>query len=347
MKVLFAPDWREGSPYQRLLADALATEGVEVEYPHGTHRLLPLYRLACTQRTDLFHLHWPEAYWQWGPKWYFGSRRWRYPLDVTLASLQQPFVYTAHNLWPHNEPHTLRMRALVAATLARADLIFAHSDAAKAELVREFGAEPNRCVVIPHGDLSPALPPPVVPSQARRALGLDSAAPVALMFGRIEPYKGIEEIVDWWKAHHPEAKLVIVGEAYRESYARELAAHIGSSTDILLNPHAVSDAELSLWLSAASVCLFNYRQIFTSGAASMARSRGVPLLMPRRLTAVDLAEPTSYVQRFEGQDDFIIALNRALALPADFDTAASWRESISWPRIARITAESYRRLLTR
>ncbi len=35
LEVVFAPDWRGGVPYQRLLA---------------------------AQRCDLLHLHWPEAY---------------------------------------------------------------------------------------------------------------------------------------------------------------------------------------------------------------------------------------------------------------------------------------------
>ena len=72
IEVVFAPDWREGVPYQRLLADALANHGVHVSFLGNYRRVLPLRRLMQDRRCDLLHLHWPEAYypvkgdaWDW------------------------------------------------------------------------------------------------------------------------------------------------------------------------------------------------------------------------------------------------------------------------------------------
>ena len=63
MRVLFAPDWRGGVPYQRLLADALAKRNVDVVFPNGYKRILPLSRgLDAAGPCDILHLHWPEAY---------------------------------------------------------------------------------------------------------------------------------------------------------------------------------------------------------------------------------------------------------------------------------------------
>ena len=66
MNVLFAPDWRDGVPYQRLLAEALEQHGVRVSFLRDYKRGLPLARLvrerARQEPVDVLHLHWPEAY---------------------------------------------------------------------------------------------------------------------------------------------------------------------------------------------------------------------------------------------------------------------------------------------
>lgn len=346
MKVLFAPDWRQGVPYQRLLAEALANCDVHVEFPQGTRRVLPLYRMVRDQHCDVLHLHWPEAYWTERGGRLDPFRPLRHPVDLQLARLHQPIVYTAHNLWPHNVHHTPPIRTAVQATLRLADRIFVHSQGALEELGRTFAVDPARCAVIPHGDLSIDLGPPSTPAEARAALKIATNRPLALLFGRVEPYKGIEEVVTWWKEHRPDVQLAIVGEPYCPEYGDALAQHIGEDNGILWHPQRVTEAELGLLLSAASVCVFNYRQIFTSGAASLARSWGVPILLPARLTTIDLSEPSPFVVRFqEMQEDFADKLRQALAVRPDYAAAQAWREQISWTTIARQCTEQYHKVL--
>src|SRR3954452_24954017 len=59
IRILFAPDWREGVAYQDLLAGELAQLGTEVEFASGYRRVLPLARSARQFRPDVLHLHWP------------------------------------------------------------------------------------------------------------------------------------------------------------------------------------------------------------------------------------------------------------------------------------------------
>ena len=44
---VFAPDWRDGVPYQRLLAEALIDHGVSVDFLSGYKRGMPLTRLLA------------------------------------------------------------------------------------------------------------------------------------------------------------------------------------------------------------------------------------------------------------------------------------------------------------
>jgi len=81
MNVLFAPDWRQGVPYQSLLADALVAVGVHVDFLSDYKRVFPLTRLLQQHPADLLHLHWPEAYYPRKRDWWDGFRRARFVPD--------------------------------------------------------------------------------------------------------------------------------------------------------------------------------------------------------------------------------------------------------------------------
>jgi hypothetical protein len=112
---------------------------------------------------------------------------------------------------------------------------------------------------------------------------------------------------------------------------------------VRLELRRLAEPELAAWLSAADCVLFNYQTILTSGAACLTRSLGIPLLLPRSATTVDLSEPDERVARFDGLDDrFSKTLSGLCAKSTDFASAAQWRNCCSWDRIAEATAAIYR-----
>jgi glycosyltransferase involved in cell wall biosynthesis len=174
-------------------------------------------------------------------------------------------------------------------------------------------------------------------------LGLGSGK-IALVFGTVEPYKGLEEIIAWWQQAQPDVKLAIVGKPMSAEYGSQLELQISDfNKDIIYHFDWLSNELLRLWLSAADVTIFNYREIFTSGAANLARSFGIPIVLPRRLDTVVLGEPNPYVRRFTNfATDFAEQLAAALAMRPDFAAASSWRAACSWDTVARLTANGYR-----
>ena len=347
IEVIFAPDWREGVPYQRLLADALPPHDVRVTFLENYKRVFPLRRLMRERRCDVLHLHWPEAYypvkhdaWDW-------FRRARFAFDLAGATRHCALATTAHNLHAHNRSNESFATFNTRTAHRHAGVVFAHSEIANLRLIKTFDL-PSNCVrVIPHGDLSVTLGPPVSKTDARRALGLDDAK-VALLFGAIEPYKGQEEIVAWWKAARPDVTLAIVGNPITSEYRAHIETMIADAPRIVARFGWLPDEQLRLWLCASDVTMFNYRQIFTSGAANLARSWGVPIVLPARLDTVVLDEPSPSVHRFQSfETDFADSLHRALQVAPDFSAAASWRAARSWDTVARLTAEGYRMALDR
>jgi glycosyltransferase involved in cell wall biosynthesis len=345
MKVLFAPDWRQGVPYQRLLAEALAAREVNVSFLSHYKRLLPLARMVHATHCDIFHLHWPEAYYPQMRDRLDMLRRARFSVDLLLGTWHMPYVLTAHNLCEHNQHHLAFARLNYATAYRRANLVFAHSAASRARLEEVYGVDPAKVRIVPHGDLSVAMPPPVPRAEARAQLSLPDG-PICLMFGAVEPYKGQEEVLAYWNEARPGVHLLIVGKPKSSEYCETIRRAADGVANVTLRLQWLSDPELGTYLSAADCALFNYRTIFTSGAASLARSRGLPILLPTRLDTVDLAEPDPRVIRFEALDNrFPDKLAAALSIASDFNSAEKWREQISWARVADLTVAGYREVL--
>jgi hypothetical protein len=76
----------------------------------------------------------------------------------------------------------------------------------------------------------------------------------------------------------------------------------------------------------------------------MARSFGLPLLLPARIETVDLGEPDPRVFRFQN-DTFIETLHHALSVAPDYSAAAGWRKQTAWETVAAQTAHVYERAL--
>jgi hypothetical protein len=347
MRVLFAPDWRAGIQYQKLLAEALKQHGVEVSFLSDYRRGLPLFRGTRAKAPDLIHIHWPEAYFsQRGDAW-DRLRVARYPLDFWLTAHYCPIVLTAHNLLPHDRGNEDGVFRNARYTGQKSQAVFVHSDGAR-QLIRErFMLSDDRIHTIPFGDHSVTLGMPLPRAKARAQLQLPIHEKVCLVFGTISPYKGSDELVRFWAENCVPYRLVVVGPIVSEAFANRLyeLAQGRATIELHLLDEWLDDAALRVWLSASDCSIFNYREIFTSGAAALARSFGLPLLIPRRLATADLDEPHSHVFRFDAlHNDFSTQLERAVATPCDYAIAREWRQKTCWERIAESTALVYRNI---
>jgi len=342
MKVLFAPDWRKGIPYQELLAQALGKLGSEVEFLSEYRRVLPFARGTAAHPSDLIHLHWPEAYFDPRQDGLDLLRRARFRLDLLLGTRSVPLVATAHNLFPHDRSDQWFVRANIRAVLVRAKRIMVHSAGSIPLLESTFGIAGEKCRVIPQGNLSVGFPPPLPVNEAAQILGITK--PIGLMFGLVKPYKGIEGMIEHWRIKQPDAVLAIVGKAESAEYGEKLKALASGVPNIITRFEFLPTEQLHLWLSAARCVIFNYASIFNSGGAWLARSFGIPILLPVRATTVDLDEPHPLVIRFE-EDSFERSFIQALAKQPDFQMGAEWRARTSWENVAKVTLQVYQEVL--
>lgn len=343
LKVLVAPDYRHLAPYQTLLGDALRPLGVESEYYGGTRRGLPLTRAVWDRNLDLVHLHWIEQLVH--GKQRSVLRRLRLVPDMRFAARRTPFVYTAHDLFPTGWPETALNRWLVHGVLHSSAALIVHSAGAREIVCDAFGFPPERCALIPHGDQTPTYGPPMSRREARNRLGLGEGK-YCMAFGTLQANKGVAQLVEWWARTRPAGTLLVVGNVYDQPMARRMEQLVAEGANIELHFGFQADSQVNAWFSAVDCVVTNYQTIFTSGVACLARSWGVPILLPSRLTTIDLLEPDPAVIRYtELEVDFEEYLHRAYATPPDYERGTAWRAATSWDTVASRTVEIYRRVL--
>src|SRR5262249_1814160 len=153
-------------------------------------RILPLSRLLSRQSCDVLHLHWPEAYYPRKGDAFDWFRRARFHFDLSGAAKRCVLVATAHNFVVHNRGDEPFAERNVRCVHQKAKVIFTHSDRAKQRLVEHLYVPAEKVRVCPHGDLSVVFDPPLSTAKARCELGL-GAEKIALIFGTVEPYKGL------------------------------------------------------------------------------------------------------------------------------------------------------------
>ncbi|MCG8457241.1 MAG: glycosyltransferase family 4 protein, partial [Holophagales bacterium] len=199
---------------------------------------------------------------------------------------------TAHVVTPH-EKMPLE-RAIFGRIYRLAHLVVAHSQVDRGRLESELGVDPARIEVIPHGDYGffaherraeSGAGPSGDSVTARRQLGLEPGEEVALFFGYIREYKGLDVLLAAWeavRAERPSSRLLIAGDPARLAPARrrelEAEAHrLGA----LCHFGYIPFADVERYFTAADVLVMPYRRISQSGVLYLALSLGVPVLATR------------------------------------------------------------------
>ncbi|MEK7121675.1 MAG: glycosyltransferase family 4 protein, partial [Patescibacteria group bacterium] len=110
-------------------------------------------------------------------------------LLLFLAKLQKPVVTTFHTVLPAPDE---RMRTIVAAITKYSKGIIVMTHSSKEILKRDYGLDPDRIAVIPHGIHHV---PYVTSERAKSSLGI-SGKMVLSTFGFLGPGKGVEYVID-------------------------------------------------------------------------------------------------------------------------------------------------------
>lgn len=177
-------------------------------------------------------------------------------------------VYTVHNALPldvgGNFTETYRK------VYRLPDALICHNQSTRARLVEEFGVEPQRIWLIPHG---PMFHDSQVWTKegARARLGYSPDQCVVLWQGIVMPYKGLDFLLDAWskvQSSGLNCRLVIAGTG-EERWLRgvdEKVRALGIEASVQLDLRFLPVEDVSLHYQAADIVVYPYKEISTSGA---------------------------------------------------------------------------------
>lgn len=199
-----------------------------------------------------------------------------------LRRLRRSLVFTAHVVTPHER--VAFQDAIYRRIHGSADLIVAHSEVDRNRLLGEFSIAPEKLEVIPHGEYGffERHGEPLDRNAARREIGVGSHDEVALFFGYIRDYKGLDVLLEAWPtvaAARPAARLVVAGDPVQLSPSRRRdleawAIRVGAVCRFDYIPFD----EVTRYFAAADVLVMPYRRISQSGVLFLGLSLGLPVV---------------------------------------------------------------------
>lgn len=141
-----------------------------------------------------------------------------------------------------------------------------------------------RVVALPDGS-APPDPPTADAQAARQRLGVEDGRRVVLLFGSLDPRKGVSELLEACRqlpdALARRACLVLAGQASdRAALAEAVAAARGALQVVYLDGFVPDATVADLFGAAALVALPYQRHVGSSGIAIRAAAAGVPVLGP-------------------------------------------------------------------
>jgi glycosyltransferase involved in cell wall biosynthesis len=355
-------------PYDRALAGAIASRGVEVELLTSRFLHGPVPDAEGYEATEFFYRRSAERGLDAGLRLPFklvehlgDMRRLRSALDCDIVHYQwltvprldrhllppkRPRVITAHYI-----PEDDRLLARDGRLYREMDAVIAHSRKGARRLVEVAGVPEGTVHVIPHGalDYLTALPDEApLPHELEGARG-----PVVLFFGLIRPYKGLDLLIEAM-AEVPGAELWVVGNSRvseQELSRLRVAAAALPGGDRWVT-RFVDDREIPAIMRRADVLVLPYREAEQSGVLYAGLAFGKAIVATavggfgevaadhRAVSLVppgDAAAMAQALNRLVGDDSARDSLGRRAA-----EAASS---AYSWDEIAASTIDLYGSLL--
>lgn len=278
----FSPDYRHTNPFQRMLYAGLEAQGVllPVDDPR---ELLTAPRLVGRPR--VFNLQWTATI--LGPArsedeaWGRAEQFLEAVDEVRRDGVR--FVWTVHNVMPHECRYPGVERWLRQGLADRADVVHVLCEATVDEVAGDYGLPPERVHVIPHASYIDVYPNVVDREDARRRLGLEPEDITYLCLGQIRPYKGLDDLLDAFESVHrdrPETRLLIAGKPGRFEGVKELLVRCERQPGVRLTAHELPDEELQVYVKAADVVVLPHRRVLNSGLPLLAFSFARPVIAP-------------------------------------------------------------------
>lgn len=232
-----------------------------------------------------------------------------------------PMCLTLHDPEPHPGAANRTHLQLLAHDLwiKQASRLVLHSRQLVGQLPESLRNDP-RLAFIPHG--VDVVDRPLEPPES----------PAVLMFGRLEPYKGIDILMSAMRVvwdQRPEVRLIVAGKG-------PSADEVVDDPRVEFRNRYIPESELPELLARASACVLPYTQASQSGVGLLSLAHGIPTVVTNAGGLPDLAVDPDHMAVSGDHHDLARALLTALDDGArERDTTLEFvRTRFSWPVVA-------------
>ena len=335
------------NPYQRLLYDNLAAQGIELAEP-GPFTVR--WMRSARGRVRHLHFHWQESHYR-TTRWPSVRALWWLKLGVFGARLTAARVmgfritWTMHQIAPH-ESSGRRLDRAASMLLARtAHVLIAHDapTAADARARLRLGRRP--IAVVPHGSYLGVYPPGRPRLDVRRELGVPDDAFAVLCFGGLRAYKEVSVLLDAFHAlRSPGVVLVVAGLVADEREAARVSAAAAGDGRIIPLLERIPDDRVAELFNACDAAVLPRGDGGTSGSLILALTMGRGAIVADTPVYRELIGGDDAGWRFTpgDADSLADALRRAAGDPdaarARGEAARRRAGNLSWPEAGRLTA---------
>lgn len=258
-----------------------------------------------------------------------GSGWWRGVVERELRH-QIPIAEMVHDVTPHPGLMGLieRIHRIVYPSVA--DVVISLSKHGYSQLLRKYPGkyhiESRLGILLQSGHPDPEI----IASRNHRML----------FFGRIEPYKGLDVLIDAFaiaKRHNPNLELSVIGRGKLSRGLQSKASELG----VYLRNEYVSDKEASRLIAEHGVMVLPYTSATQSGVAAVALANGLPCIassvgaLPEQVLnrKTGLLVPPNDAQAL-AKAMLLLSQNHEMARSMSEETLKFAQEVYSWDHIA-------------
>ncbi len=273
------------------------------------------YRLMIAPIKDtnaILHYHWLEF------------QDWKSALGIIFkllcigifTALGGKLIWTVHNLYPHNKKWISLHKGIYHWMASKSDRLIVHSSSAMKIVADEYGIEDDKIILVPH----PKFPTEEIDkTQAINSLNRDfgihlkSNIPLIGCIGAISAYKGIPSLIELISQVSAPKQLLIAGYLKKEMQEVDQHIHVYSNKYDWLEYQQgfIGEKNLSEIMNALDICVFNFRDILTSGGIEMALSYNKLIVAPRFPALLDYKE-NERVHLFSTDEEFKTILSQLI-----------------------------------
>lgn len=224
---------------------------------------------------DLVIYPWWVTFWAPATSWLLGKLR-KYGIPATVL---------VHNTFPHEGGWLDNQLTKFALKDARSFVTMTEKEAQRLKAVVQEGSRINTAA---HPVYSQFPRSGLGKSEVRDKLGLPVGDPLALFFGFVRPYKGLDVLlkaVGILKQEQVILHLIVAGEFWQGVAEYEkLINHLGISDMVTIRAEYIPDAQAGLYFEAADFFVAPYLDGTQSGSIKLAMGYGLPLIVTDVIT---------------------------------------------------------------